>query len=42
VHAEVFASPEAQAYTARFDELVTESPYTDQVPVGGKAALTSV
>lgn len=39
VHAEVFASPEAQAYTARFAELVSDTRYSDQVPVGGKADL---
>lgn len=38
-HAEVFDSPLAQAYIARFDELVDESSYDDQIVVGGKADL---
>jgi quinol monooxygenase YgiN len=41
-HAAVFASPEAQAYIARFDELVTETQYTDFVPLGGKATVTTM
>lgn len=41
IHAEVFASAQAQAYTAKFGELVAESQNTDYVPLGGKAVLSS-
>jgi len=39
-HHRVFAGEAAQAIVARFAALLAEEPtYTDQTPVGGKAAL---
>ncbi|MFI7063257.1 putative quinol monooxygenase [Kribbella sp. NPDC050124] len=39
-HHRVFAGPAAQAIVARVQELAADgSPYTDFVPVGGKAAF---
>ncbi|QYC40926.1 Antibiotic biosynthesis monooxygenase [Nonomuraea coxensis DSM 45129] len=39
-HRQVFAGPAAQALVSRIEELLAaQAPYTDYVPVGGKAAF---
>ena len=38
-HGRFFGSEVAKAYTAEFGPLVADSAYTDEVPLGGKAAL---
>ena len=39
-HGKFFASPEAQAFTAKLQTLLTDdSLYSDELPVGGKATF---
>ncbi|MEV6414505.1 antibiotic biosynthesis monooxygenase family protein [Kribbella sp. NPDC051718] len=38
-HSRFFNSEQAKAFTARIQQLVADSEYADEIPVGGKAAL---
>ncbi|GAA0923035.1 hypothetical protein GCM10009554_00960 [Kribbella koreensis] len=38
-HTRFFNSAEAQAFTAGIQQLVADSHYTDEIPVGGKSAF---